>query len=132
MKHHVRGIVVTRVTALRAHASHLRGEHRSLFEEQRLSTLRRRVFAASRHDVGELVNPSVRRRRTEPGCTFQIPIRPSGDFLLRLLVVYCHPHSQSFCRALLDRVLAGLAVHGHDVDLLDLYDRVEELPCRHT
>lgn len=40
---------------------------------------------------------------------------------MRLLVVYCHPHRESFCHALLDRVLAGLAVHGHDVDLLDLY-----------
>ena len=40
---------------------------------------------------------------------------------VRLLVVYCHPHSGSYCHALLERVLAGLAVHGHDVDLLDLY-----------
>ncbi len=40
---------------------------------------------------------------------------------MRLLVVYCHPHAGSFCHALLERVLAGLAVHGHDVDLLDLY-----------
>ena len=39
---------------------------------------------------------------------------------MRVLVVYCHPHSKSFCRALLDRVLAGLAVHCHDVDVLDL------------
>jgi putative NADPH-quinone reductase len=40
---------------------------------------------------------------------------------MRLLVVYCHPHSGSYCHALLERVLAGLAVHGHDIDLLDLY-----------
>ena len=40
---------------------------------------------------------------------------------MRLLVVYCHPHAGSFCHALLERVLAGLAVHGHEVDLLDLY-----------
>jgi NAD(P)H dehydrogenase (quinone) len=38
-----------------------------------------------------------------------------------MLVVYCHPHAGSFCHALLERVLAGLAVHGHEVDLLDLY-----------
>lgn len=40
---------------------------------------------------------------------------------MKVLVVYCHPHSKSFCRALLERVLAGLAVHEHDVDLMDLY-----------
>ncbi len=40
---------------------------------------------------------------------------------MKVLVVYCHPHSKSFCHALLERVLAGLAVHGHDVDLMDLY-----------
>lgn len=40
---------------------------------------------------------------------------------MNVLVVYCHPHAKSFCHALLERVLAGLAVHGHDVDLLDLY-----------
>jgi NAD(P)H dehydrogenase (quinone) len=40
---------------------------------------------------------------------------------LNILVVYCHPHAGSFCHALLERVLAGLAVNGHDVDLLDLY-----------
>lgn len=40
---------------------------------------------------------------------------------MRVLVVYCHPHAGSFCHALLERVLAGLAVHGHEVDLLDLY-----------
>lgn len=40
---------------------------------------------------------------------------------MRVLVVYSHPHAGSFCHALLERVLAGLAVNGHDVDLLDLY-----------
>ena len=40
---------------------------------------------------------------------------------MKLLVVYCHPHSGSFCHALLERVLAGLAVHGHEVDVMDLY-----------
>jgi NAD(P)H dehydrogenase (quinone) len=40
---------------------------------------------------------------------------------LNVLVVYCHPHTGSFCHALLEQVLAGLAVHRHDVDLLDLY-----------
>jgi NAD(P)H dehydrogenase (quinone) len=40
---------------------------------------------------------------------------------LKVLVIYCHPHSRSFCHALLERVLTGLAVHGHDVDLMDLY-----------
>ena len=40
---------------------------------------------------------------------------------MNVLVVYCHPHPESYCHALLERVLAGLAVNGHDVDLLDLY-----------
>jgi len=40
---------------------------------------------------------------------------------MRVLVVYCHPAPESFCRAVLDRVLAGLAAGGHEVDLLDLY-----------
>jgi putative NADPH-quinone reductase len=40
---------------------------------------------------------------------------------MRILVVYAHPHPHSFCRAALDRVLAGLAVGGHEVDVLDLY-----------
>jgi len=40
---------------------------------------------------------------------------------VNVLVVYCHPHPESYCHALLERVLAGLAVNGHDVDLLDLY-----------
>lgn len=40
---------------------------------------------------------------------------------MRVLVVYSHPHAQSFCHALLERVLAGLAKNGHEVDLLDLY-----------
>jgi putative NADPH-quinone reductase len=40
---------------------------------------------------------------------------------MRILVVYAHPSPQSFCRAALERVLAGLAVGGHEVDVLDLY-----------
>lgn len=40
---------------------------------------------------------------------------------MRILVVYCHPSPQSFCHAALTRVLAGLAVGGHEVDVLDLY-----------
>ena len=40
---------------------------------------------------------------------------------MNVLVVYCHPHAKSYSHALLERVLAGLSVHGHDVDLLDLY-----------
>ncbi|MCA9713735.1 MAG: NAD(P)H-dependent oxidoreductase [Myxococcales bacterium] len=40
---------------------------------------------------------------------------------MRILVVYAHPHPQSFCHAALERVLAGLAIGGHEVDVLDLY-----------
>ncbi len=40
---------------------------------------------------------------------------------MRILVVYAHPHPESFCHALLERVLAGLDAQGHSVDLLDLY-----------
>ncbi|MEZ4381137.1 MAG: NAD(P)H-dependent oxidoreductase [Nannocystaceae bacterium] len=40
---------------------------------------------------------------------------------MRILVVYAHPSPQSFCHAALERVLAGLAVGGHEVDVLDLY-----------
>lgn len=40
---------------------------------------------------------------------------------MKVLVVYCHPHPKSFCHALLEQTLAGLAAHGHEVDLLDLY-----------
>ena len=40
---------------------------------------------------------------------------------MRVLVVYCHPHPGSFTHAVLDRVLAGLAVGGHEVHVIDLY-----------
>lgn len=40
---------------------------------------------------------------------------------MRILVVYCHPHAESYCHALLERVVAGLAVAEHAVDVLDLY-----------
>lgn len=40
---------------------------------------------------------------------------------MRILVVYAHPSPQSFCHAALERVLAGLAVGGHEVDVLDLH-----------
>jgi putative NADPH-quinone reductase len=40
---------------------------------------------------------------------------------MKILVVYAHPSPESFCHAALERVLAGLARHDHDVELLDLY-----------
>lgn len=40
---------------------------------------------------------------------------------MKVLVVYCHPSPKSFTHAALDRVLAGLAVHGNEVEVLDLY-----------
>jgi len=40
---------------------------------------------------------------------------------MRVLVVFAHPHRASFSHASLERVLAGLARGGHEVDLLDLY-----------
>ncbi len=40
---------------------------------------------------------------------------------MRVHVVHCHPHPDSFVAAARDRVLAGLAAAGHEVRLLDLY-----------
>ncbi|KIG16112.1 NAD(P)H oxidoreductase YRKL [Enhygromyxa salina] len=40
---------------------------------------------------------------------------------MRILVVYCHPHADSFCHAMLERVLAGLARGRHEVEVIDLY-----------
>ncbi len=40
---------------------------------------------------------------------------------MRVLVVYCHPNSQSLVAAARDRALEGLATTGHDVRLTDLY-----------
>jgi len=40
---------------------------------------------------------------------------------MRVLVVYCHPNSQSLVAAARDRALSGLATAGHDVRLTDLY-----------
>jgi NAD(P)H dehydrogenase (quinone) len=40
---------------------------------------------------------------------------------VRALVVYCHPTHDSFTGAALQRVLAGLAVGGHESRVLDLY-----------
>lgn len=40
---------------------------------------------------------------------------------MRVLVVYCHPSPESYCRAVLERVLAGLGANGHEVDVIDLY-----------
>ncbi len=40
---------------------------------------------------------------------------------MRILVVYCHPEPNSFTHAALERVLAGLARHDHEVEVLDLY-----------
>jgi putative NADPH-quinone reductase len=39
----------------------------------------------------------------------------------RVLVVYCHPHPDSFVAACRDRALGGLATAGHEVRLTDLY-----------
>ena len=49
------------------------------------------------------------------------PARQRHTPVVKLLLIYSHPHPNSFCHALLERVLAGVAVNGHDVDLLDLY-----------
>lgn len=40
---------------------------------------------------------------------------------MKVLVVYCHPSPQSFTHAALERVLAGLAVHHNEVEVIDLY-----------
>jgi NAD(P)H dehydrogenase (quinone) len=40
---------------------------------------------------------------------------------MRVLVLYAHPHEESFCAALHAAVLEGLAEAGHTVDDLDLY-----------
>lgn len=40
---------------------------------------------------------------------------------MRVLYVYCHPLDDSFHAAIRKEALAGLAVAGHTVDLLDLY-----------
>lgn len=40
---------------------------------------------------------------------------------MNVLVVYCHPVTESFVAACRDRVLAGLAAGGHAVRLTDLY-----------
>ena len=40
---------------------------------------------------------------------------------MRVLVVYCHPRTDSFNAAIHQRVLAGLRAAGHEVDDCDLY-----------
>jgi NAD(P)H dehydrogenase (quinone) len=40
---------------------------------------------------------------------------------MKVLVVYCHPRTDSFAHALKDTVVAALGKAGHDVDLMDLY-----------
>lgn len=40
---------------------------------------------------------------------------------MRVLVVYCHPVPESFCAAVRDAAVEGLAAAGHEVRLLDLY-----------
>lgn len=40
---------------------------------------------------------------------------------MRVLLVYCHPVPESFCAALRDACMAGLAERGHEVRLLDLH-----------
>ncbi len=41
--------------------------------------------------------------------------------MTRVLVVYCHPRSDSFAAALRDAALAALAAAGHESRLIDLY-----------
>ena len=40
---------------------------------------------------------------------------------MRILLVYAHPLEESFCAAMRDAVLRGLAVNNHEVCVLDLY-----------
>ncbi len=40
---------------------------------------------------------------------------------MKVLVVHCHPSSESFTAAVRDRVLKGLAAAGHEARLIDLY-----------
>lgn len=40
---------------------------------------------------------------------------------MKVLVVYCHPVAESFCAAMRDAALRGLARAGHETHLLDLY-----------
>jgi NAD(P)H dehydrogenase (quinone) len=40
---------------------------------------------------------------------------------MQVLVIYCHPQSNSFSAALRDAVLAGLTAAGHTLDVRDLY-----------
>jgi putative NADPH-quinone reductase len=40
---------------------------------------------------------------------------------MRVLLVYCHPVSESFCAALRDAAMETLSARGHEVRLIDLY-----------
>ncbi|MGL4728346.1 MAG: NAD(P)H-dependent oxidoreductase, partial [Bosea sp. (in: a-proteobacteria)] len=40
---------------------------------------------------------------------------------MRILLVYCHPCTESFGAALRDTASAALTLAGHEVDLIDLY-----------
>jgi putative NADPH-quinone reductase len=40
---------------------------------------------------------------------------------MRVLVVYCHPNSDSFTGAMRDRTMTALTAAGHDIRLTDLY-----------
>ena len=44
-----------------------------------------------------------------------------GRFLMRVLVVYCHPVPESFCAAVRDAAVETLTARGWDVRLVDLY-----------
>jgi NAD(P)H dehydrogenase (quinone) len=49
---------------------------------------------------------------------------PSGgdSTSMRVLIVFAHPSERSFIHAINDEIGEILRVHGHEVDLLDLYD----------
>ena len=40
---------------------------------------------------------------------------------MRVLTVYAHPSSKSFCHAVLEEFTAGLREAGHEVEMVDLY-----------
>lgn len=41
---------------------------------------------------------------------------------MKILIVYCHPVPESFCAALRETAMRSLAIAGHEMELLDLYD----------
>src|SRR5690606_10219737 len=55
-------------------------------------------------------------------CRFSRPRRDgAGTVLMHVLVVHCHPCTESYAAALRDAVIEGLGAAGHEHRLIDLY-----------